>query len=239
MNVPPGNPLEGEVRRNAPGLSPMEMMGALTVRLIHDLSNHLTILAGNAQVLEMVRDNPERLAKVIDRIKTSATNAGELLDRFARLRQDLRLRSTPHALADCARELPAMNPLNAGWRVESGAGLEGQVSLEPRWIAFAVWQVALLSRAPQGRVLLTAGDFPADWPSPVFVPARLREKRLFRCELAWAGPGPWLDEKEAAKPMDLQLATAYEILKIVDGWAHYQFLPGDQHRFNLFFPLTA
>lgn len=239
MSGPTGNPLEGDPRSNAPGLSPMEMMGALTVRLIHDLSNHLTILAGNAQVLEMVRDNPERLAKVVERIKTSATNAGELLDRFARLRQELRYRSTPHALADCLRELQNLNPLAAGWRVESGGGLEGRVALEPRWVAFAVWQVALLSGAPQGRVLLTAGDFPADWLSPAYVPARLREKRLFRCELTWSGPGPWLDEKEAAKPMDLQLATAYEVFKIIDGWAHYQFLPGDQHRFNLFLPLTT
>ena len=44
----------------------METMGILTVRLIHDLSNQLTILAGNAQVLELVRNNPERLSKVID-----------------------------------------------------------------------------------------------------------------------------------------------------------------------------
>jgi signal transduction histidine kinase len=217
----------------------MEMMGALTVRLIHDLSNHLTILAGNAQVLELVRDNPERLAKVIERIKTSTTHAGELLDRFARLRQELRFRSAPQLLTGCLGELKNLNPLAAGWRVESGGGLEGRVALEPCWVAFAVWQVALLSGAPQGRVLLTEGDFPADWPSPAYVPSRLREKRLFRCELAWAGPGPWLTEKEAAKPMDLQLAIAYELFKIIDGWAHYQFLPGDQHRFNLFFPVAT
>lgn len=239
MTTPSRQPLEGDGPTPAPGLSPMEMMGALTVRLIHDLSNQLTILAGNAQVLELVRDNPERLAKVAERIKTSATNVGELLDRFARFRQELRYRAGPHALAECVREIGALNPLKAGWKVEASPGLVESVALEPRWIAFAIWQIAQLGGAPQGRVTLTEGNFPADWPSPAYVPSRLREKRLFRCELVWTGPGPWLDEKEAAKPTDLHLATAYEIFKIVDGWGHYQFLPGEQHRFNLFFPVTT
>lgn len=216
----------------------MEMMGALTVRLIHDLSNHLTILAGNAQVLELVRDNPERMAKVIERIKNSTTNAGELLDRFARLRQELRLRSDPRALTECAGEIAALNPLPGGWSVATGGELSGRVSLEPRWIAFAVWQVAGLCGAEQGRVELSEGNFPPDWTAPAHVPARLRERRLFRSELTWNGPGPWLQDQEAAKPMDLHLATAYEIFKLVDGWAHYQFLPSGQHRFNFFFPRT-
>jgi len=239
MTPPTQQPLAGAPSSPAPGLSPLEMMGALTVRLIHDLSNHLTILGGNAQVLGLIRDDPERLAKVIDRIKSATTNAGELLDRFARLRQELRVRSDPHPVTECAREIAALNPFADGWTVEPSGEPAGRVSLEPRWVAFAVWQVARLGGVAQGRVALTEGSFPADWPTPGHVPSRLREKRLFRCELAWAGPGPWLDEQEAAKPMDLQLATAYEIFKIIDGWAHYQFLPGDQHRFNLFFPLTA
>jgi hypothetical protein len=233
------NPFEGEPRKPAPGLSPMETMGVLTVRLIHDLSNQLTILAGNAQVLELVRNNPERLSKVIDRIKTSSTNAGELIDRFARFRQEMRFRTTPHPLAECVRSLDTLNPLGGGWTTDVRGELTEQVSLEPRWVAFSIWQIALLCGSPRGHVTLTQGDFPADWPSPAYVPTRLKEKQLLRCELGWQGPGPWLEEKEAAKPTDLSLAAAYEIFKIVDGWSHYQFLPGEEHRFNLFIPLST
>ncbi len=239
MNPPAGQALEGEAAKQALGLSPMETMGALTVRLIHDLSNQLTVLAGNAQVLEMVRDNPERLTKVIERIKTSTTHAGELLDRFARFRQELRFRVAPQSTMACLRSVEALNPLGGQWLVAARGELTGQVALESRWIAFAIWQIALLGGAPNGQVTISEGGFPADWPSPAYVPARLREKRLLRLELAWTGPGPWLDEKEAVKPMNLPLATAYEVFKIIDGWAHYQFLPAGQHRFNAFLPVAT
>lgn len=239
MNPPAGQPYESEPRPRAAGLQPLELLGVLMVRLIHDLSNQLTILAGNAQVLEMVRNHPERLGKVIERIKNASANAGTLIDRFARFRQEMGLRARPHSLAECRRDLDTLNPLTGGWTVNVRGDLAGEVALESRWVAFAVWQVAILCGAPRGQVVLSAGGFPADWPAPVYVPARLREKQLFRCELAWSGPGPWMDDKEVAKPTDLALATACEILKIVDGWAHYQFSADDTHRFNLFFPLTT
>ncbi|MBI1177408.1 hypothetical protein GC207_08205 [bacterium] len=223
---------------HAPGLSTMEMMGVLMVRLIHDLSNQLTILAGNAQVLDMVRNNPERLPKVIDRIKTSSTNAGTLIDRFARLRQDIRFRTSPQPLAKCLEEVCAVNPVPNRWTIHSSDELVGSVALEPRWIAFCVWQIALLSRAARGQIVASEGGFPEDWESPAYAPTRLREGQLLRLEFQWQGPGPWLDEKEMAKPTDLSLAMAYEIFKIVDGWAHYQFQADDEHRFNLFFPLS-
>jgi hypothetical protein len=239
MTNSPDRPLDNQTVKHAPGLSPMEMMGVLMVRMIHDLSNQLTILAGNAQVLDMVRNNPERLAKVIDRIKTSSTNVGNLIERFARFRQDYRYRAAPHALKECVREVEALNPFSPGWTVELAGELNGQIALEPRWVAYAVWQVALLGGGGAGSLRVSAGGFPADWDAPAYVPSRLREQKVLQCELRWQGPGPWLEEKEAAKPSDLNLATAYEILKIIDGWAHYKFVPDEQHRFNLFFPLST
>lgn len=223
---------------HAPGLSTMEMMGVLMVRLIHDLSNQLTILAGNAQVLDMVRNNPERLPKVIDRIRTSSTNAGTLIDRFARLRQDIRFRTNPQPLEICLEEVRATNPTHGRWTIETPEEFVGSIALEPRWLAFCVWQIALLSRAMDGHLVVSEGDFPEDWESPAYAPTRLREASLLRFEFRWQGPGPWLDEKETAKPTDLNLAMAYEVFKIVDGWPHYQFSPNDEHHFNLFLPLS-
>ncbi|HAV63419.1 MAG TPA: hypothetical protein DCY13_13765 [Verrucomicrobiales bacterium] len=224
-------------KKQAAGLEPMEMMGALTVRLIHDLTNQLTVLAGNAQVLEMVRNNPERLAKVVDRIRNSSAAAGELLDRFSQYRQQLVYRTKPHPLEQCLRELEALNPSPGQWRVSTIGDLGALIALEPRWVAFAVWQTVLQSGVGAGEVRVSRGGFPADWSAAGHVPARLKQRQLLRCELAWSSPGPWLDEHEAAKPMNLHLAVVYELTKIVDGWVHYQFLPGDQHRFNLFLPL--
>lgn len=223
-----------EEKKHAAGLGPMEMMGALGVRLIHDLTNQLTVLAGNAQVLEMVRNNPERLSTVIERIKTSTTHAGELLDRFSQFRQQLVYRTPPHSVEACLGSLDALNPAPGRWQVQVQGPLDARVALEPRWIAFAVWQVAVLSGANQGTVNISVGGFPAEWTGAGHVPSRIKTRTLLRCELCWQGPGPWLDEKEAVKPMNLQLALVYELVKIVDGWLHYAFLPGDEHRFNLF-----
>jgi signal transduction histidine kinase len=238
MNPPPEKLFDDPQNQLAGGLAPMEIMGALTVRLIHDLTNQLTILAGNAQVLEMVRNNPERLGKVIERIKGSATTAGELLDRFARFRQDLRFRTAPHSTTECLRELDALNPLRGAWTAEVRGELAGRVALESRWVAFAVWQTALQTHAPAGRVVISEGGFPADWAAPGHVPSRIKERQLLRCELSWSLPERWLDEPEAAKPSELALAVVYELIKIVDGWVHYGFEPADRHRFNLFVPLV-
>jgi len=224
-------------KQSAPGLGSMEIMGALTVRLIHDLTNHFTILSGNAQVLEMVRDNPERLPKVLERIKHSTEVATDLVNRFSEFRQQLVFRTEPHLLTECERELAALNPTGGRWTATTAGELEGELALEPRWIAFAVWQTALQSGAGNGVARLSSGEFPPDWQGLGHVPDRLKSRPLFRCELEWEGPGPWLDEKEAVKPMNLHLAVVYELVKVVDGWVHYQFLPENRHQFNFFIPL--
>ena len=120
-------------QKRAAGMQPMEIMGALTVRLIHDLTNHLTILAGNAQVLEMVQNNPERLKKVIGRIRASSEAAGDLLDRFSKFRQQLDLGSAPFSLSDCMRDLERLNPMAGNWILRAKDELPGQIDLESRW----------------------------------------------------------------------------------------------------------
>lgn len=223
--------------KRASGLHSMEIMGSLTVRLIHDLTNHLTILAGNAQVLEMVKNNPERLQKVLDRIRTSSAAAGELLDRFAKFRHQLNFKSAPCSPEDCLRDIDTLNPLSPGWVVMPEGQLTGRLEMESRWLAFCIWQAALMTRAPKGSVHLSQGPFPADWKAPGHVPLTIRQEHLLRCELRWRSPDLWLDEKQAAKPADLNLATVYELVKLVDGWVHYQPLPGGtDHRFNVFVP---
>jgi hypothetical protein len=224
--------------KRAAGMQSMEIMGALTVRLIHDLTNHLTILTGNAQVLEMVQNNPERLKKVIERIRHSSEAAGELIDRFAKFRHQLNFKSAPTTTDDCLRDLDTLNPLSGGWIVHPLGEMTGRIEMESRWLAFAVWETAILSRSPKGKLQLSQGGFPEDWNAPGHVPMRLRQERLFRCELVWQSPEPWLDEKEATKPTELNLATVHELIKLVDGWVHYQFLPAGEHRFNIFIPLV-
>ncbi len=224
--------------KRAAGMQSMEIMGALTVRLIHDLTNHLTILSGNAQVLEMVQNNPERLKKVIDRIRNSSEAAGALIDRFAKFRHQLNFKSGPTTIDDCLRDLDTLNPLAGGWTVHPRGEMNGRIEMESRWLAFAVWETAILSRSPQGKVQLSQGVFPEDWNAPGHVPLQVRQARHFRCELVWRSPEPWLDEKEAAKPMELNLATVHELIKLVNGWVHYHFLPAGEHHFNLFVPLA-
>lgn len=230
--------IDNESKR-ANGMQPMEIMGALTVRLIHDLTNQLTILTGNAQVLEMVQNDPERLKKVIERIRHSSEAAGELIDRFAKFRQQLDFKSSHSSAKDCVRELNRLNPMPGTWGVDAPDDLPGQIELESRFLAFAVWESATLSRCAHGTVTLSAGPFPNDWNAPGHVPMQMREWSMLRCELVWKSSEPWLSEKEAIKPSDLNLATVYELAKMVNGWTHYRFLPEGGHRFNLFIPLAS
>lgn len=216
----------------------MEIMGALTVRMIHDLTNHLTILTGNAQVLEMVQNNPERMKKVISRIQTSAEAAGELLDRFSKFRHQLNFKSTPASLDDCLRDLDTLNPMSGNWIVDAANDLSGRIEMESRWLAFAIWESAILSRCTHGKVTLSCGGFPEDWNAPGHVPMQMRQERLLRCELVWRTSDAWLDEKEAVKPTDLNLATVHELIKLVNGWVHYRFLPAGEHRLNIFVPVV-
>jgi hypothetical protein len=220
-------------------MQPLEIMGALTVRLIHDLTNHLTVLAGNAEVMEMVQNNPERLKKVVERIRHASDAAGELIDRFAKFRHQLSFKPAPVSINDCLRDLESLNPLSGGWTVQPVGEMTGRIEMESRCLAFAVWETAILTNSPKGRVNLSPGPFPEDWNAPGHVPMQIRGEHLLRCEVTWQSPEPWLDEKDSIKPSELDQATIYELIKMVEGWVHYQFLPAGEHRFNMFIPLVS
>ena len=72
--------------RRAAGMQPLEIMGALTVRLIHDLTNHLTVLAGNAQVMEMVQK--QSINEVIDENEVKMYSENEIKSRIDALIQE-------------------------------------------------------------------------------------------------------------------------------------------------------
>jgi hypothetical protein len=48
-----------------PALTSLELLGALSARLAHSLSNHLSIMTGNLCVAAKLRDEPEKHLKIL------------------------------------------------------------------------------------------------------------------------------------------------------------------------------
>src|ERR1043165_1157495 len=63
----------------APPLSALEISGAICARVVHDLSNLVSGIIGNAEYAENSGANPENLKKAIHAISLSANSAGKLL----------------------------------------------------------------------------------------------------------------------------------------------------------------
>lgn len=221
---------------NSPGLEPMEVLGSLMSRMLHDLSNQLTILGGNAQLLELVANNPAKLVQVTDRIKKSADAAGKLLDDYARFRQSFTFPLDRTPVTELVDGLRQANPLPDDWVVLPTGDGEREVRMEARWLAYLVWQSALLGGGRSGEVVVSAGPFPADWRHAGHVPGDLKTRELLRVVLSWESETPWMSAEEATKPVELFAASVYEIAKLFSGWLHYQHSPDLQNRFTLFFP---
>jgi hypothetical protein len=219
-------------------LSPLESLGVLMSRLLHDLTNPLAVLAGNSQIAGLTPADPELQAKALKSIHQASDVAGELLDRYADFRRSFSQHAAEVPVGAVIDHLVQTNPHPAHWPVMIVGDFRGWVAVEPHWVAFAIWALANESGAGAGivectresRSLVRPGSTPA-WSAP--------RSEWLRINLRWQSDQPLFSSPETNRPDSLALAVIWELVRWMEGVIDYRFVSPAAHCCDVGIPLIS
>jgi hypothetical protein len=138
-------------------LSGLEMTGAICAKVIHDLSNLMSGIVGNAEFARNHEADPASVHKAIQAISVSANAAGKLLGQCLPLQLLVSNEAFPYDVSELALIIAEAAGLAPGWRVAEPAPLTGQVRVQPRWLTAALWQIAREADAQSGEIEFVCG----------------------------------------------------------------------------------
>jgi hypothetical protein len=217
------------------GLSALERQGALMPRFIHEVTNFLVVIAGNAHLAEQAANKPEIQAQSLQAIRQACTAADELIERCAAYQRSLDIDAPVTPTIAVRQAIVAANPAATSWPVVVEGSLKACIRAEPRWLAFSVWQMVRESRAAAGQIKL------AERPPAAFAHIRSFSgcHDLFQVEVLWHSGKPLLPETELQKPKRMPIAVVFGLLHWLDGQPFYRFTPPDSHSCLFLIPSVA
>lgn len=231
-------------------VSQLEMSGVLISRMIHELTNQLTVIAGNLQLAEIAPDDPELQARALKSMRAASDALGESVERYASFRRTLRNEADEFfvddliaALGQCvsSRSLDVSAGLPdsidmSKWEVITPESIPGRIQAELRWVLFAVQQTVALSRSPQGRIQVHP-------PGATFDPRGLRQitsatshQHMLHLSVCWPSLNPTLKDQDLIKPPTLQLAVIIGLARWINGQVGYGYVDGE-NRFWFSLPI--
>jgi hypothetical protein len=218
-------------------LSELEIAGAICALVIHDLSNHLSGILGNAEYATHVMNDPERLQKAIQGISQAGHLAGKLLEQCLPLQRRVTTSSFPCETGEQAELIAETRALAPGWRVVNPGGFTGSIRVQPRWFAAAVWQIVRETEAQQGEVEFACGPavFPVAWRGAAKNPGR--PPALFQITLRYRAGQMLLPADGPISPDRPGLLAAHELIRLVKGQIHCRLLPPGRQEISVLIPL--
>jgi hypothetical protein len=146
-------------------LSGLEISGAICARVVHDLSNLISGIVGNAEYARDPEIDAEGIRKAVQAISVSANAAGKLLGQCLPLQRLVATEAFPYDISELVLIIAEASGLAPGWRVLEPPPLSGQVCVQPRWLSAAIWQIARETGTSHGEVEFARGPavFPVVW----------------------------------------------------------------------------
>lgn len=231
-------------------VSQLEMSGVLISRMIHELTNQLTVIAGNLQLAEIAPDDPELQARALKSMRAASDALGESVERYANFRRILRNEADEcpvddliAALNQCLNSqvidattgLPCTFDMSK-WEVMTPESIPGRIQTELRWVLFAVQQVVALSRSSQGRIH-------AHPPGGTFDPRGLRQitsvaaqQHMLHLSVCWPSSQAAIKDQDLIKPPTLQLAVIIGLVRWINGQVGFGYVDGE-NRFWISLPI--
>ncbi len=218
-------------------LSALEISGAVSARIIHELSNLLSGIVGNAEYARVTTANPAGLQKAIQAISVSANTAGRLLGQCLPLQRSITCEAFPYEVSEQAYRIAEAAGLAPGWRAKVPPDLAGQVKVHPRWLAASIWQMARETQAPQGEIDFAAGPgvFPVMWNGPK--PNPRMPLKVFRITLRYRAAEPLVSDESLLSPEQAGLLAAQELIRSFRGQIHFQPKPPGRQEICVLIPL--
>lgn len=225
------------------GLSDLEKSGVLMTRLLHELNNHLSILAGHLQILELDKREAGGLAGSWREIKTASDTIGEIVGRYVGFRHRVHNEAGFCAASELVAAVRQAVEEAGGardrqpWRVSVPAEPKGRLQLEPRWISHAVREIIGLSQAKNGLLTIFAPGAVTDSRGLKPASSLGPQVQYLRFQLTWASERPVWSETDLFQPPVMPLAVAIGIVRWADGVVNYIHLPPAESRFWISLPM--
>lgn len=219
-------------------IAPLEMMGAIAARLLHDLANHLSVISGNAQFAQMVAGNPEKIAKAVASIVKASEVAGQLVGKCGEFKH-LVAGATPRTMgADVESALRERLRSHRGWTLEIPREIRGPVLLELAWIVQAV--TGFIAQAGSGEGTITLREVAFE-EIPHRPGRRLRcvpPTRLLEVCLEYAAESVESIDQIKSAFDNLPLLASYEMILMAGGWVEIVSSGKKEHQTWLYFPVA-
>jgi hypothetical protein len=218
-------------------LSALEISGAISARVIHDLSNLISGIIGNAEYAQNPAADPANVQKAIRAISVSANVAGQLLGQCLPLQQLISHEAFPFDVSELAPIIAEAAALAPGWNVAEPAALAGQVRVQPRWLSAAIWQLARETDASGGEMEFSSGPvvFPVRWqganPSPE------RALQFFQITLRYRSDHALFSNDGPVNPERFPLLAAYELIRSIKGQIQARPKPPGRQEISVLVPL--
>ena len=87
-------------------------------RLVHEMTNQLLIIAGNAQIADRSDNDPLLAAQSVKAIRQASETAGRLLDGYASFLRRLPATSASGSVSEAASLIAENASQNPGWRID-------------------------------------------------------------------------------------------------------------------------
>ncbi len=220
-------------------LSALEISGAISTRVIHDLSNLISGILGNAEYAQQSPTDAASLQKAIQAISVSANAAGKLLGQCLPLQRLLSGESFPIDVSIQAELIAESAGLAPGWRVTTPLELSGQIRVQPRWLGAAIWQIAREAEASRGEIEFACGPavFPVVWRGANSNADRPPD--LFQIRLHYRSDHMLFSPEGPVDSGKLGLLAAHELIRRFKGQIHSCLKPPGRQEISVLLPLLA
>jgi hypothetical protein len=218
-------------------LSALEISGAISARLVHDLSNLICGIIGNAEYAQNSAADADRIQKAIAAISLSANSAGKLLGQCLPLQRLISGEAFPFEAAEQAAMIAEAVGLAPGWRATVPVGLRGEILAQPRWLTAAVWQIASEAGASCGEIEFTCGPalFPVVWRGAK--PGHDRPSDLFQILFSYRSDEMLFTQDGAVSSKQLGVLAAHELIRRFKGQIHPRDKPPGRQEISVLLPL--
>jgi hypothetical protein len=137
-------------------LSATEMMGILSARLAHTLSNQVSIISGNLCAAAMLKNEPAKVASVLQAAVQASNQAGVALGQFVQFRRKAVSEAGRTRVSEFIEKLKRWTKAEPDWRVDIDAKLEllDYADLPISWARFSLVLATIKDQAkPVGGVV--------------------------------------------------------------------------------------
>jgi hypothetical protein len=208
-------------------------------RLLHELTNHLTVIAGNVQFFEASKDQPAQLATVFRSLRKVSDALGETVNRYADFRRQLGNDAPVVPLAELGNvlETTLAAPPTTDWQLIPAAPLRGWIRADLRCLAHCVRDIILLAGTTTGEVRIHPPDTPLD-PRGLKRVSRFSSHEIHLL-VSWPSEAAVFSDLELHQPAGLRLAVVLGLLRWMGGQVNAGFFPPGENRFWISLPLQA